>query len=300
MSKEDPLPHSVFRRGLLAGKGAIVSGGGTGIGFQIARELLSLGCNVLICSRSQEKLDAAVSSLQGLAGTVHARPCNIKEEESVESVVAEALTLLGRIDFLVNNAGGQFLSPAESISVRGFNAVVQTNLIGTFLMCREVYKAYMSEHGGSIVNITIIMQNGIPKMAHSAAARAGVTTLTRTLAGEWAPAGVRINCVAPGVIFTESGFKNYGAAGDAILEAVTPALPFKRLGTAEEVSAAVVFLLSPGAAYTSGATLLVDGGLSMVGYPPPLADTGGEHCDFPILGDPTTLPAAAKMPPSRL
>lgn len=181
---------SVFRKGLLAGKCAIVTGGGTGIGFQVTRELLSLGCEVLICSRSQAKLDAAVASLAACGLTrVHARTCNIKDEAAVEALVAQALTALGRIDFLCNNGGGQFVQPAEGISARGFTAVVQTNLVGTFLMCREVYRAYMCEHGGSIVNITMVFSNGFPKMAHSAAARAGVTALTRTLASEWGERG---------------------------------------------------------------------------------------------------------------
>lgn len=291
-----PRSRSVFRPGLLAGKAAIVSGGGTGIGLAVTRELLELGCNVLICSRSAAKLDAAVAMLRRLklAGEVHAHACNIRREDEVVTLVETAVRVLGRVDFLVNNGGGQFVSPAEDISGKGFRAVVETNLVGTFLMCREVYRQWMSQHGGAIVNVTMVTENGLPRMSHSGAARAGVTNLTRSLATEWASSGVRINCVAPGIIFTQSGFANYGAMGETMVESITPALPMKRLGTAEEVSAAVTFLLVEGSAYTSGSTIPVDGGLSTVGYPYPLADTG-DKCNFPIFGDASVLPPKAKL-----
>lgn len=131
-------------------------------------------------------------------------------------------------------------------------------------------------------------------MAHSGAARAGVLNLTRSLATEWVSSGVRINCVAPGVIYTESGFANYGPMGEAFLQAVTPAVPCKRLGTAEEVASAVLWLLSDGAAYVTGQELSVDGGFSLVGYPFPLADTG-ERSAFPVYGDAAVLPPAARL-----
>ena len=208
-------PPSVFRPDLFAGKTAVVTGGGTGIGYQVARELLSLGCNVYICSRSQAKLDAAVDSLAmgSRAGRIHAMPCNIRKEDDVQAFVAHVVAKAGRIDHLVNCAGGQFISEAGSLSSKGFKAVVELNLVGVFLMCREVFTQSMSEHGGSIVNITMVTHNGLPRMAHSGAARAGVDNLTKSLAMEWASAGVRVNTVSPGVIFTRSGFENYGAMG---------------------------------------------------------------------------------------
>lgn len=131
-------------------------------------------------------------------------------------------------------------------------------------------------------------------MAHSGAARAGVLNLTKSLATEWVSSGVRINCVAPGVIYTKSGFANYGPMGETFLQAITPAVPCKRLGTAEEVASAVVWLLSDGAAYVTGQELSVDGGSSLVGYPFPLADTG-DHSAFPVYGDASVLPPAARL-----
>ncbi|KAG8458044.1 hypothetical protein KFE25_007251 [Diacronema lutheri] len=288
---------SAFRPGLLAGKAALVTGGGTGIGLAIARELLTLGCDVSIVSRSAVKLDAALDALRrdgACVGRARAQPCNVRSEADVRGAVAGALEAFGRLDFLVNNGGGQFISPAADLSANGFRAVVETNLLGTFLACREAFTQYMREHGGAIVNITMVNRNGFPRMAHSGAARAGVLNLARSLATEWASSGVRINCVAPGIVYTPSGFENYGAMGEPFLNAVTPAVPCKRLGTAEEVASAVVWLLSEGAAYVTGQELSVDGGLSLVGYPFPLADTG-EHSAFPVYGDAAVLPPAARL-----
>jgi NAD(P)-dependent dehydrogenase (short-subunit alcohol dehydrogenase family) len=291
-----PPPASVFRTDLFAGKTAIVTGGGTGIGFQVSRELLALGCEVFICSRKQAKLEAAVASLTtpACAGRIHALVCNVRNEQEVCAFVEAVVAKKGRIDHLVNCAGGQFISEADSLSAKGFKAVVELNLIGTFQVCREVFAQSMREHGGSIVSVTMVTHNGLPRMSHSGAARAGVDNLAKSLAIEWASSGVRINTVAPGVIFTQSGFDNYGPMGQTMLEAMGPAIPFKRLGTAEEVSAAAVFLLSEGAAYTSGATFLVDGALGLCGYPFPMADTG-EVCNFPVYGDESVLPPEAVL-----
>jgi peroxisomal trans-2-enoyl-CoA reductase len=289
--------QSIFRPDLFAGRAAIVTGGGTGLGLAITRELLSLGCNVTIVSRSAAKLDKAVAELRGdgaCVGKVHSLPCNIRSEEDVRSAVAGALAHFGRLDYLVNNGGGQFIAAASEMSGNGFRAVVETNLVGTFLACREAYTQAMQEHGGAIVNITMVNRNGFPRMAHSGAARAGVLNLTRSLATEWAAFGVRINCVAPGVIYTPSGFENYGPMGEVFLNAITPAIPFKRLGTAEEVASGVVWLLSDGAAYVSGQEVSIDGGSSLVGYPYPLADTGATS-RFPVYGDAAILPPAARL-----
>lgn len=289
--------RSVFRPGLFAGKAAIVTGGGTGLGFAITRELLALGCDVLIASRSADKLRAAAAELASdgeCVGRLRWRACNIKAEAEVEAAVRACLEAFGRLDCLVNNGGGQFIAPAEALSANGFKAVVETNLLGTFLFCKAAYALAMAEAGGAIVNITMVNRNGFPRMAHSGAARAGVTNLTRSLATEWAKAGVRINSVAPGVIYTASGFENYGPMGEAFLEAITPAIPCKRLGTAEEVASAVVWLLGEGARYVTGAELSVDGGAALIGWPFPLADTG-ETSAFPVYGDEGALPPAARL-----
>ena len=190
---------------------------------------------------------------------------------------------------LVNNAGGQFISTADDLSGRGFAAVVDTNLKGTFLMCREAYNQYMRDNGGSIVNITIGNRNGMPGMVHSAAARAGVENMTASLCAEWIESDVRINCVRPGIIFTESGFKNYGPVGDDVLKKLLPHQPAKRLGSPEEISSAVTWLLSEGASYVTGAIVCVDGGSAY--HFLPLIDIE-DSAHLPVYG---TLPRKAML-----
>uniref|UniRef100_A0A914WYR3 Peroxisomal trans-2-enoyl-CoA reductase n=1 Tax=Plectus sambesii TaxID=2011161 RepID=A0A914WYR3_9BILA len=260
--------QSVLRRGLLEGKVAIVSGGATGIGNVIARELLHLGCSVVIAARNKERLDAAAYELNaqfpsGSRKRVEAITCNIRQEDDVKHLVRTTLDTFGKIDFLVNNSGGQFFSPAKDISLKGWNAVVETNLTGTFLMCKEVYNAYMKDHGGSIVSIIVEMWNGWPNVSHSGAARAGVDNLTKSLAVEWAHSGVRVNAVAPGVILTDSAVKHYGSAKQ--FEDAIPFIPARRLGTSEEISGITCFLLTPAASFITGETVRVDGGGSLYG-----------------------------------
>lgn len=254
--------HSVFRPDLFAEQTIIVTGGGTGIGRAIAHELASLGAHVVLASRTEEHLLRVRDEIEQAGGSATVQVCNIRDEEQVRNLFDVALDTRGRIDGVVNNGGGQFLSPAEHISRNGWHAVVDTNLNGTFLMCREAFNRWMGEHGGAIVNIVSEMWRGFPGMAHSGAARAGVVNLTQTLAVEWARAGVRVNAVAPGLI-RSSGLQQYGEAMQPIIEQMVQHLPAKRMGTEGEVAAAVTFLLSPAAAYISGATLRVDGASSL-------------------------------------
>jgi len=261
-------PPSVFRPGLYRDCVAIVTGGGSGIGKAIARELLELGATVLIAARNDERLQAAAAELtadvEGVeaAGRIYTKICNIREEEQVQALIAHAIDEFGGLDFLVNNAGGQFPSPAGAIRTKGWNAVIETNLTGTFLCCREAFGQWMEENGGSIVNIVADMWRGFPGMAHTGAARAGVDNLTKTLAVEWAHRGVRINAVAPGTIFS-SGFDTYGPFFQPVFLAARENIPARRLGTEEEVASSVCFLLSPGAAFISGETMRVDGAGSL-------------------------------------
>lgn len=250
---------SVFRPGLFAGRVALVTGGGTGIGKAIAHELLTLGCKVSIASRNMEKLEKAVEELR-TKGDIQAVQCNIRNEEDVRTAVTSTLEAFGRLDFLVNNGGGQFPALSEDITLKGWKAVIETNLTGTFLMTREVYRQHFEEHGGVIINIVADMFRGFPMMSHTGAARAAVENLTKSLATEWAENGVRVNAVAPGVIFSPSARDNYSV--DVFSEARSE-IPAKRLGTPEEVSSAVCFLLSPGASFINGATLRVDAGGSL-------------------------------------
>lgn len=259
------MSPSIFQPDLLTGKVAIVTGGGTGIGVAIARTLLHMGATVVLASRKPSNIEPAAEGLSAEFGReVHAIPCDIRDRERVRAFVGEVIERLGRIDVLVNNGGGQFMAPAETISDRGWDAVVATNLTGTWTMVRAVADQWMLKHGGSIVNITMLTKRGFPGMAHSVAARAGVDAMSRTLAVEWAPYGVRINCVEPGII-ASSGLLNY-PAGLELAHAIQAEIPMKRLGTCDEVASMVGFLASPAAAYTTGQTFIVDGGRTLWGH----------------------------------
>ncbi len=250
---------SIFRDDIFSGTVALVTGGGSGIGLRIARELLHLGGRVAIAGRSEEKLATAMESLSEYGDRVHSVPCNIRDEDQVEQCLETVVNHFGRLDFLVNNAGGQFPSPAQAIKPKGWRAVIETNLTGTFLMSQAAYNRYFGEHGGAVVNIIANMWNGFPGMSHTGAARAGVENLTKSLAVEWGRSGVRVNSVAPGMIFS-SGIQSYDPAFQKIFrESATQNLSH-RLGTEAEVSAAVLFLLSPAAMFITGETLKVDAG----------------------------------------
>ncbi|KFO91800.1 Peroxisomal trans-2-enoyl-CoA reductase, partial [Buceros rhinoceros silvestris] len=232
---------------------------------------VSAGCSVVIASRKFDRLKAAAEELNKTFSSMSpARvtpiQCNIRKEDEVEALVKSTLGLHGKIDFMVNNGGGQFVSPSEAISAKGWNAVIDTNLTGTFYCCKAVYNAWMQEHGGVIVNITAVVRHGVPGMSHTGAARAAVDNLTKTLAFEWAPSGVRINSVAPGIVFSETAVANYGEQSPMMWLRTIPKIPAKRLAVPEEISPAVCFLLSPAASYITGVTMVVDGGLSLSSF----------------------------------
>lgn len=258
---------SVFREGLFDGQVALVTGGGSGIGRCTAHELSALGAKVALIGRKAEKL-AAVAAEIGPAAKTYV--CDIREEEAVRALVAQVLAEHGRIDCLVNNAGGQFRAPLESISAKGWDAVVRTNLTGGFLVARECYTQCMKDAGaGAIVNMIADMWNGMPGMGHSGAARAGMLNFTETAALEWAP--VRVNAVAPGWI-ASSGLDQYPPEVAEHIRALPKHVPLGRLGTEAEVSAAIVFLLSPAAAFISGSCIRIDGAVPNAKR---VADTAG-------------------------
>jgi citronellol/citronellal dehydrogenase len=258
---------SVFRTGLFAGQVVIVTGGGSGIGRCTAHELASLGATVALVGRKQEKVAAVAGEIAADGGRAAAYACDIRQEEAVAATVTAILQAHGRIDGLVNNAGGQFAAPLEKITQKGWETVVRTNLTGGFLMARECYTQWMRGHGGSIVNIVADMWQGMPTMGHSGAARAGMVNFTETAAGEWSAAGVRVNAVAPGWI-ASSGMDHYPAEMAASIRSMKDKVPLGRLGTEAEVSAAIVFLLSEAARFISGTTLRVDGAVpnNKIGY----------------------------------
>ncbi len=254
--------RSVFRPGLFAGQVYWVTGGGSGIGRCVAHELSSLGATVVISGRTPEKLDRVAAEIREDGGTVDTIAFDIRDEDAVKAAVASVVAARGPVAGLVNNAGGQFPAPMAAISRKGFDAVVANNLTGGFLMMREVFNQAMAQHGGAIVNMTADFRNGMPGMAHSGAARAGMSNLTQTAAYEWAHAGVRVNAVAPGWI-ASSGMDTYGGAMKALIPRLREHVPLRRMGVEAEVSAAIVFLLSPAAAFVSGVTLQIDGAASL-------------------------------------
>lgn len=250
---------SIFRPDLFAGQVHVVTGGGSGIGRCVAHELAALGAMVVITGRSEDKLAKVAAEITEDGGKVDTSAFDIRDEDQVKAAIAAIVAKHGRIDGLVNNAGGQFPSPMAAISKRGFEAVVSNNLTGGFLMAREVFNQSMAKHGGAIVNMAADMWNGMPGMAHSGAARAGMVNLTKTAAYEWAYADVRVNAVAPGWI-ASSGMDAYGPAMAPMIRSLKSNLPMKRLGLEAEVSSVITFLLSPGAAFTTGITVAIDGG----------------------------------------
>jgi citronellol/citronellal dehydrogenase len=257
----DAAKKNPFAPGLFAGQVALVTGGGTGIGRAVALELLQLGARVVIASRKPEHLEPAVDELSKF-GEVVALPCDIREPARVEQLVTDVLARYGKIDVLINNAGGQFPSPAMAMSVKGFEAVIRNNLTGTFTMTREVAtRAMIPAQRGAIVNVTAMVSRGFAGMAHTGAARAGVENLTMSLAVEWAFADVRVNAVAPGII-RSTGVDQYPpelVAGSIVRT------PQKRLGTVEETAHAIVYLASPAALFITGTVLRIDGGAALWG-----------------------------------
>jgi citronellol/citronellal dehydrogenase len=250
--------RSVFAPGLLAHRVVVVTGGGSGIGRCTAHELASLGAHVVLIGRTLAKLQDTAGEIVADGGRASFHSCDIRQEDAVRTVVTAIVAAHGRIDGLVNNAGGQYITPLENISAKGWQAVIDTNLTGGFLMARECYVQSMQAHGGSIVNIVADMWGSMPGMGHSGAARAGMVSFTETAALEWARSGVRVNAVAPGYI-ASSGMDHYPPEAGDMLREMRDTVPAGRFGNEAETSASIVFLLSPAASFISGSVLRVDG-----------------------------------------
>ena len=264
--------RSIFRPDAFAEKVVIVTGGGSGIGRCTAHELAALGAQVVITGRKIEKLQHVSNEITEDGGKVHFIVCDNREEQQVKDMIAEVIETFGRIDGLVNNAGGQFPSALEGISANGFDAVIRNNLHSTFYLMREAYNQWMEKNGGSIVNMTADMWGGMPGMGHSGAARSGVDNLTKTASVEWGKSGVRVNAVAPGWILS-SGMDTYsGVFAEVIIPSLSNNVPLQRMGTESEVSSAIVYLLSEAAGFVSGVTLRIDGAASQGTRMYPLSD----------------------------
>jgi NAD(P)-dependent dehydrogenase (short-subunit alcohol dehydrogenase family) len=249
--------RSPFRADLLDGEVALVTGGATGLGLEIARLLGRHGARVAICSRKEVNLEAAVAALRQLGIEAIYGVCDVRRPDEVTAVVEHVLRAYGRLDVVVNNAAGNFPVPISDLSPNGFKAVVDIDLLGTFNVSKAAYDLWLREHGGAVVNISAAIQyRGMALQAHVVSAKAGVDALSRACAIEWGPDGVRVNVVAPGAMSGTEGVKRI--TGDN--QHRTAQNPLRRPGSTTEVAEAVLFLASDAASYVTGATLVVDGG----------------------------------------
>lgn len=249
-------PPPLFADSMLAGQVALLTGGGSGLGRQAALQLSACGARVFICGRREEPLlQTAALDPRGL---IECHACDIREEQQVEHLVETVLQRAGRIDLLVNNAGGQFLAPAESISPKGFRTVMRLNVEGTWNVTHAVATKAMipSQRGGKVFSVTLSPHNGMPGMAHSGAARAAVENLMRTLSVEWARFGIRLLALAAGQFDTQTLRTKYPKA---IVDRVAQTIPLGRLGTEQEFASLIAYLASPAGDFFSGAVITMDG-----------------------------------------
>ncbi len=268
----DLNPLGIFSSGLFRDTTALITGGGRGIGRHIALAFARLGANVVIASRKSENLTPTAEEICAAGGTCLAVPTNIRDTEQVDALVQKTLDRFGAVDFLVNNAGGQFPARPTEITDRGWRAVVDLNLNGTWNMCSRVGPLMARRGFGSIVNMVHVysFERGAAPFVHSGAARAGVVNMTKSLAYYWARHGVTINALAPGFVSTaglrEEEFNNAEPEGYEAL--AVRDVPASRLAEPDEIAAIVLFLCSPAARYINGATLIADGALSLDNWTP--------------------------------
>jgi len=253
---------TVYRSDLFAGKVVLVSGGGSGIGRAIAFLFARLGARVAICSRTPEKLERAVAFAAGKGVSMLGIPTNIREPEQIAALFERVHAELGPIDILVNNAGGQFPQSAIDFSIKGWNAVINTNLNGTWYMMQHAARYWRDQaRPGAIVNIIAPIARGMPGVAHTVAARAGVVGAMNTVAIEWAPLNIRVNCLSPGLTATE-GLEVYPPEAR---KEFPKANPMKRPATPMEIAEACIFLAGPSGTFITGEELIVDGGYRLWG-----------------------------------
>ena len=251
-----------FRDGLFDGQVALVSGSGRGIGKAIAYQLARLGAKVALCGRDEARLNTTAEKLRALGADVMAHPMSIRDPDAVSRLYDAVWQKFGTLDLVVNNAGGQFPQAAIDFSPKGWNAVIDTNLNGTWYMMQQAARRWHdAKRGGAIVNIVAVIGRGMPGVAHTCAARAGVIYLSKTVAIEWAPLGIRINCVAPGAIMTE-GMEVYSEEARRDLPSSNL---MKRFGDVRDIADAVCYLAGPSGSFMTGEVVTVDGGTQIWG-----------------------------------
>ena len=254
----------IYKKDLFKGKVILISGGGTGIGKSAANVFASLGADLIICGRDQDRIEAAALELRKIGGKVTSVSMTIRDPDSVEALMDRVWSEHGRLDVLINNAGGQFAMPALDMKPKGWLAVVDTNLNGSWYMMQAAAKRWESTRAmGNIINVVAVIWRGLPHVAHTCAARAGVIYLSKTLAVEWAPYNIRVNCLAPGTIRTDA-FTYYGEAGRARFE---QANPMRHAGDVDDISNGLVYLSSEASKFITGEVLNIDGGQQCWGDP---------------------------------
>lgn len=274
-------PSRIFAPSLLEGHVCLVSGAGSGLGRETALELARLGATVVGCGRRSEPLEETVNAIEALGGRADPVAADIRDEEAVDAMLDGLLERHGRLDLLVNNAGGQFLAPAETISAKGFRTVTELNVQGTWNMTHAAAtKAFIPQgDGGKVVSITLSPHQGMPGMVHSGAARAAVENMMRTLSIEWSRFGIRLCAIAPGQFETETLKTKYPAE---LVEAMPRTVPLGRLGRPEEIAWLVAYLASPAGDFFSGSVLTVDGARdNWFGSWPPGMGEGDEAVEPP-------------------
>ena len=254
---------TVYRDDLFAGKMVLVSGAGSGIGKAIAFLFARLGATVAICGRKADKLEDCAGKLRALSGReVYWHPMTIREPDQVDALLTAVWERLGGLDVLVNNAGGQFAAHAMDFTIKGWNAVIDTNLNGSWYMMQGAAKRWVAQgRPGNIVNIAAAIDRGITGMAHTTASRAGVIALSRTLAIEWAEHGIRVNCIGAGAI-ESTGFNNYR---EEHMPGFYISNPMKRAGDVQDIAEAVVYLAAPSGKFITGEVINVEGGMMLWG-----------------------------------
>jgi citronellol/citronellal dehydrogenase len=267
------MPSRIFAPGVLEGQVVVITGGGSGLGRAAAVELSACGATVVVAGRRLEPLEETAALCEGVCDAI---ACDIREEDQVAALVDRTLERHARIDTLVNNAGGQYMTPAEEITPKGFEAVMRLNVTGTWLMTHAVAtKAMIPQRSGKVISVTLSPHNGLPGMAHSSAARAAVENLMRVLSIEWARFNIRTTAIASGHFRTDA-LKKYP---EPVQEGVARTIPLQRLGEAEEQAWLIAFLASPAGDYYSGDVITIDGARDnwFGPWPPPqMADESGK------------------------